>query len=212
MVFLDTPTKGQTLYFISFIHDCTWYGYLYDLHTSRKAFIVYYEHLILKWKISSSKVCELIGGGSTLQELLEIYKWAWNYSPLYYAYTPWLNGGLFPWLFGKGIKYNFTIFCSTLHYLSGSRVMFNGWKLLFFMFWHYRYDMLYYYKIIPIILLVIFGESGYAMAPFLIYKTWWKIGIHYILSRLELLAIIPHGILCGLYYIPKGKHMLNSQH
>jgi hypothetical protein len=55
--------------------------------------------------------------------------------------------------------------------------------------------MLYYYKITPIILLVIFGESGYAMAPFLIYKTWWKIGIHYILSRLELLAIIPHGIL-----------------
>jgi hypothetical protein len=38
--------------------------------------LFYYEYLILKWKISSSKdskVCELIGGGSTLQELIEIY-------------------------------------------------------------------------------------------------------------------------------------------
>jgi hypothetical protein len=104
-----------------------------------------------------------------------------------------------------------TTICSTFHYLSRSRVMFSGWKVFFFMFWHYRYDMLYYYKITHIIL-VVFGESGDAMVPLLVYKTWWKVGIHYLLSRLELLAIIPHGILCGLYYIPKGKHMLNSQH
>jgi hypothetical protein len=35
MVFLDTPTKGQTLYFMIVL-----YGYLYVLHTSRKVFIV----------------------------------------------------------------------------------------------------------------------------------------------------------------------------
>jgi hypothetical protein len=69
MVFLDTPLKVKLFYFIPSRLHLIWLFISFTIQVGRS--LLYYEHFILKWKISSSKdlkVCELIGGGNTHQE------------------------------------------------------------------------------------------------------------------------------------------------
>ena len=42
MVFLNTPTRGQIVYFISILHDCTRYGYSSRIQVGRSLFYYMY--------------------------------------------------------------------------------------------------------------------------------------------------------------------------
>jgi hypothetical protein len=75
MLFLILPLKVKhSILFHSFIFAPDMVIYMLYIQVGRPL-LFYYEYLILKWKTSSSKdskVCELIGGGSKLQKLMEI--------------------------------------------------------------------------------------------------------------------------------------------
>ena len=58
--FLDTPTRGQIVYFTLLIDGCTLYGYMFTSHYTSRKVLLWCSHVVLKWKISWLKSIKIL--------------------------------------------------------------------------------------------------------------------------------------------------------